>query len=190
MTVTVRFAPAPTGKLHVGNIRAALWNWLFARRHGGRFILRIENTDEVRSSEEFERQIPVTATTRELTEEFEAGYIYTSMLLFSERDNVLVNDIINDVSLTSGPRTWFPAGYLNAPAIQRDNAEIVLPTETLTGIYYLPIMPGGMVTKAPDALQDKLKLTLDVTLGGGASRVVTARIRRIKPRFFRQRKAA
>ncbi len=55
--VRVRFAPAPTGPLHLGGARTALFNWLFARHHGGRFILRIENTDEVRSSEEFERQI-------------------------------------------------------------------------------------------------------------------------------------
>ncbi|MEL7489012.1 MAG: glutamate--tRNA ligase family protein, partial [Pseudomonadota bacterium] len=54
MTVTVRFAPSPTGKLHVGNVRAALWNWLFARREGGKFILRIDDTDLERSTKEFE----------------------------------------------------------------------------------------------------------------------------------------
>src|SRR5437870_9218528 len=41
----VRFAPSPTGQLHVGNARTALFNWLFARHHGGAFILRIEDTD-------------------------------------------------------------------------------------------------------------------------------------------------
>jgi glutamyl-tRNA synthetase len=46
----VRFAPSPTGYLHVGSARTALFNWLFARRHGGRFILRIEDTDVERSS--------------------------------------------------------------------------------------------------------------------------------------------
>jgi glutamyl-tRNA synthetase len=46
----VRFAPSPTGELHVGNARTALFNWLFARRHGGVFILRIEDTDVARSS--------------------------------------------------------------------------------------------------------------------------------------------
>lgn len=53
----VRFAPSPTGELHVGNARTALFNWMFARRHGGRFILRIEDTDRVRTSEDFERGI-------------------------------------------------------------------------------------------------------------------------------------
>ena len=49
----VRFAPSPTGLLHVGNIRAALFNWLFARRHGGAFILRLDDTDRARSKPEF-----------------------------------------------------------------------------------------------------------------------------------------
>ncbi|MFQ5810917.1 MAG: glutamate--tRNA ligase, partial [Armatimonadota bacterium] len=48
----VRFAPSPTGGLHVGLVRTALFNWLFARKHGGTFILRIEDTDEARSTEE------------------------------------------------------------------------------------------------------------------------------------------
>ena len=43
--VRVRFAPSPTGYVHVGNARTALFNWLFARRHAGAFVLRIEDTD-------------------------------------------------------------------------------------------------------------------------------------------------
>ncbi|PTD22931.1 glutamate--tRNA ligase [Sphingomonas fennica] len=53
MTVTTRFAPSPTGRLHVGNIRAALHNWLFARQQGGRFLLRLDDTDAERSTEAF-----------------------------------------------------------------------------------------------------------------------------------------
>lgn len=52
MTVTTRFAPSPTGTLHVGNIRTALHNWLLAKKHGGRFLLRIDDTDTARSREE------------------------------------------------------------------------------------------------------------------------------------------
>ncbi|MCY4088032.1 MAG: glutamate--tRNA ligase family protein [Actinomycetia bacterium] len=48
MAVTVRFAPSPTGFLHVGGVRTALFNWLFARHHSGRFLVRIENTDTSR----------------------------------------------------------------------------------------------------------------------------------------------
>ncbi len=54
MTVRVRFAPSPTGQLHVGNVRTALFNWLFARQQGGHFILRIEDTDLERSRQEYE----------------------------------------------------------------------------------------------------------------------------------------
>src|SRR5438105_7940370 len=50
--IRVRFAPSPTGNLHVGGARTALFNWLLARRHGGVFVLRIEDTDAERSSDE------------------------------------------------------------------------------------------------------------------------------------------
>jgi glutamyl-tRNA synthetase len=57
MTVVTRFAPSPTGRLHVGNIRTALHNFLFARKMGGRFLLRLDDTDTVRSTEEFAQGI-------------------------------------------------------------------------------------------------------------------------------------
>lgn len=53
MTVVTRFAPSPTGRLHVGNIRTALHNWLLAKKAGGRFLLRIDDTDTDRSREEY-----------------------------------------------------------------------------------------------------------------------------------------
>ncbi|HET9870429.1 MAG TPA: glutamate--tRNA ligase family protein, partial [bacterium] len=49
--VRVRFAPSPTGDLHLGNVRTALYNWLYAKHTGGAFILRVEDTDKVRSTE-------------------------------------------------------------------------------------------------------------------------------------------
>ncbi|MGO9462485.1 MAG: glutamate--tRNA ligase, partial [Rhodomicrobium sp.] len=52
-TVKVRFAPSPTGRLHIGNIRPAVFNWLFARREGGTFLLRFDDTDLERSKEEY-----------------------------------------------------------------------------------------------------------------------------------------
>jgi len=57
MEVRVRFAPSPTGRLHVGGARTALFNWLFARNKGGKFLLRIEDTDLKRSSKEMEKDI-------------------------------------------------------------------------------------------------------------------------------------
>ncbi|MFQ5417076.1 MAG: glutamate--tRNA ligase family protein, partial [Myxococcota bacterium] len=50
--VRVRFAPSPTGFLHLGSARTALFNWAYARRHGGALVLRIEDTDRARSTEE------------------------------------------------------------------------------------------------------------------------------------------
>jgi glutamyl-tRNA synthetase len=57
MTVRARIAPSPTGLLHVGNVRSALFNWLFARHHGGTFVLRIDDTDVERSEEQYEDDI-------------------------------------------------------------------------------------------------------------------------------------
>lgn len=57
MSVITRFAPSPTGRLHVGNIRTALHNYLFAMKHGGTFILRIDDTDRERSTAEFDQAI-------------------------------------------------------------------------------------------------------------------------------------
>ena len=53
MTVTVRFAPSPTGRIHIGNARTALFNWLFAQKHKGRFIQRFDDTDVARSKQEY-----------------------------------------------------------------------------------------------------------------------------------------
>ena len=55
--VKVRFAPSPTGHLHIGGARTALFNWLFARKKGGQFLLRVEDTDLQRSSQEMVDEI-------------------------------------------------------------------------------------------------------------------------------------
>lgn len=57
MSIRTRFAPSPTGYLHVGGARTALFNWLFARKHGGTFVLRVEDTDEARNTEEARQAI-------------------------------------------------------------------------------------------------------------------------------------
>ena len=57
MTVRTRFAPSPTGYLHIGSARTALFNYLFARHHGGKFLLRIEDTDSARSTSEAKQAI-------------------------------------------------------------------------------------------------------------------------------------
>ncbi len=55
--IITRFAPSPTGVLHIGSVRTALYSWLYARQHEGKFILRIEDTDKERSTKEFEENI-------------------------------------------------------------------------------------------------------------------------------------
>ena len=57
MSVRTRFAPSPTGYLHIGGVRTALFNYLFARHHGGQYLLRIEDTDRQRSTQEAVQQI-------------------------------------------------------------------------------------------------------------------------------------
>ncbi len=57
MTVRVRFAPSPTGHLHVGGARTAIFNWLFAKHHGGKYIIRVEDTDQARSTRESEQMV-------------------------------------------------------------------------------------------------------------------------------------
>ena len=55
--VATRFAPSPTGPLHIGGVRTALFNWLFSKNNKGKFYLRIEDTDKERSKDEYKRQI-------------------------------------------------------------------------------------------------------------------------------------
>ena len=57
MAFICRFAPSPTGPLHIGGVRTALFNWLLAKKNKGKFYLRIEDTDKERSKEEFKKQI-------------------------------------------------------------------------------------------------------------------------------------
>ena len=59
MSVRVRFAPSPTGRIHIGNARTALLNWLFAQKQGGSFVLRFDDTDVARSKQEYADSIEV-----------------------------------------------------------------------------------------------------------------------------------
>ncbi len=72
MTPRVRFAPSPTGRIHIGNIRTATLNWLYARKHGGTFLLRLDDTDRVRSTDEFAQSIRDDLTWLGLTWDSEA----------------------------------------------------------------------------------------------------------------------
>ena len=90
MTVRVRFAPSPTGRLHVGNIRTGLINWLFARSQGGQFVLRIEDTDVARSTQDSVDQI--LESMRWLGLEYDEGPIYQMQRL--ERYHAVVEQML------------------------------------------------------------------------------------------------
>lgn len=86
MAVRVRIAPSPTGNLHIGTARTAVFNWLFARHQGGQFILRIEDTDEERSRQEFTQNIQDGLTWLGL--HWDAGPVFQSKRLDLYRDMV------------------------------------------------------------------------------------------------------
>lgn len=91
MTVRVRIAPSPTGNLHIGTARTAVFNWLFARHHGGKFILRIEDTDLERSKPEFTQNIFEGLTWLGLTWDEEPVYQTARMHLYREKIQQLLD---------------------------------------------------------------------------------------------------
>ena len=90
MSVKTRFAPSPTGYLHVGGVRTALFSWLHARKHGGRFVLRIEDTDRERSTAESVNAILEGMTWLGL--EYDEGPFYQTERL--ERYNEVIDQLI------------------------------------------------------------------------------------------------
>lgn len=91
MTVRTRFAPSPTGYLHVGGARTALFSWLYARKHGGKFILRIEDTDLERSTEESINAILEGMTWLGL--EYDEGPFYQTQRF--DRYNEVIQDLLD-----------------------------------------------------------------------------------------------
>jgi glutamyl-tRNA synthetase len=90
MTVRTRFAPSPTGYLHIGGARTALFSWLYARRHGGQFVLRIEDTDLERSTPESVNAILEGMTWLGL--EYDQGPIYQTKRF--DRYNVIIEQLL------------------------------------------------------------------------------------------------
>src|SRR6478752_1457924 len=91
--VRVRFAPSPTGYLHIGGARTALFNWLFARHHGGTFVLRVEDTDRARNTEEAAAAI-YEGYLKKLQD---AGHIFDdqgALRFRSPREHVVVDDLV------------------------------------------------------------------------------------------------
>ncbi|OQW40313.1 MAG: hypothetical protein A4C66_10790 [Nitrospira sp. HN-bin3] len=143
--------------------------------------------------EEFEEVVDVTASKKDRTIDLEPGYVYESILLLAERDNVLVDDIVNDVALISGGRAWVLRGDDNVKTLggmtRKWNRRMAVASETLTGLYNFPLMRNGMISRAPDAVKNGLQLILDVTRTSGVENV-TMRVRRFKPQFLQMAKTA
>ncbi len=97
MSIKTRFAPSPTGYLHVGGARTALFSWLYARKHGGKFILRIEDTDLERSTQESVDAILEGMTWLGL--EYDEGPFYQTQKAKSSKDilQFLKNQLIMKV---------------------------------------------------------------------------------------------
>jgi glutamyl-tRNA synthetase len=88
--VRVRFAPSPTGFLHIGGVRAALFNWLYARNHGGRFLLRIEDTDLERSEERYTQDILASMKWLGLTWDEEPIYQSKRLDVYAKKADELI----------------------------------------------------------------------------------------------------
>ena len=96
MTVRVRIAPSPTGNLHIGTARTAVFNWLFARHYGGTFILRIEDTDVERSKPEYTQNI--LDGLKWLGLNWDEGPLFQSQRLDLQSASALVHDELQNPS--------------------------------------------------------------------------------------------
>ncbi len=110
MSVRVRIAPSPTGNLHIGTARTAVFNWLFARNQGGQFLLRIEDTDLERSKSEYTDNI--VEGLKWLGMDWDEGPFYQSQRLdlYREKVQVLLDQRAGLPRLRNARRTQCDAG--------------------------------------------------------------------------------
>lgn len=175
MTVITRFAPSPTGFLHIGGARTALFNWLFARHHHGKFLLRIEDTDRARSTQEainaihegmhwlgldpdgeafyqFARAERHAEVAREMLKRGKAYYCYTSpkelAALREEKRGVRFESPWRDADPATAPQNIKPVIRLKAPR---------------EGSVTIPDKVQGDVTIAAEQLEDTVLLRSDGT---------------------------
>ena len=176
--VVTRFAPSPTGALHIGGARTALFNWLFARRHGGTFLLRIEDTDRARSTPENRQAIldglgwlgldwdgePISQAAgaerhAEVAHQMLAAG--TAYKCFSTQDEI---EAFRESARAAGTSTLFRSPWRDVPADKHPDAPFVIrvkaPREGTTTIHDAV---QGDVTLSNDQLDDMILLRSDGT---------------------------
>ena len=176
--IVTRFAPSPTGYLHIGSARTALFNWLYARGHGGKFLLRIEDTDRARSTSEATQAIfqgmkwlgldydgePVTQFDRALRHAevahqlLAAGKAYKC---FSSQDEIAA---FRDQARAAGQSTLFCSPWRDAEADQHPEGRYVVRIKApRTGSTVITDQVQGTVTLKNDQLDDMILLRSDGT---------------------------
>ena len=132
--------------------------------------------------EQFEEIVPITASQSGFEHVLERGFIYSDLLVYSERDNVLVDGIVNKIRMNSGGREWFPGDSANVPYLKHLARRKLITTsaESLVGLVPFPPFHDGRFTQMPNAGLKRIKLLLDVVRGSGDENVII-RGTRIKP---------
>ncbi len=179
MTVVTRFPPSPTGFMHIGNARTALFNWLYARRHNGKFVVRIEDTDRKRYSEEavqaimdglewlgldfdgeatsqFARLDRHTEVAMEMIEKGQAYYCYCSA---EELDEMREN------AKKTGQKTFYDRRWRDRPASDapKDVKPVVRIKAPIEGTSVIEDQVQGVVKVENDQLDDFIILRSDGT---------------------------
>ena len=115
-SVRVRFAPSPTGQVHIGNIRAAIFNYLFARSEGGKFLLRVEDTDLERSTPEAVEKLMEVMDWLELRPDEEPLYQSTLAEAHLDAAEKLISEVRDERerAYRRGYRTGLMAGFFAA----------------------------------------------------------------------------
>ncbi len=176
--VVTRFAPSPTGALHIGGARTALFNWLFARGRGGKFLLRIEDTDRARSTEANRQAIldglrwlgldwdgePLSQAARAdrhaavAREMLASGSAYKC---FSSQEEI---EIFREEARRTGASTLFRSPWRDVPEDQHPDAPFVIRIKApRDGATTLPDAVQGDVTLGNDQLDDMVLLRSDGT---------------------------
>jgi glutamyl-tRNA synthetase len=180
MTVRTRIAPSPTGFLHLGTARTALYSWAFARHHGGQFVLRIEDTDVARSTQDSVDQI--LASMRWLGLDFDEGPIYQMQRLarYQEAAEQLIAagnayrcyctpaelDAMREAQRARGEKThydgrWRPESGKQLPPVPADVAPVVRLKNPLDGSVTWNDLVKGPITIGNREIDDLILLRPD-----------------------------